>query len=125
MNNKITIISAIIIIIAVITAVFFLKKDTSPYGNLDEFAKCLAEKEVTMYGAYWCSHCKSEKARFGSSFKYVPYVECTEETKLCLDKEVNVYPTWIIGSSTEKYEGELGLEKISELSKCVLPNTGD
>jgi len=40
----------------------------------DTFAKCLASKNLTMYGTIWCSHCKAEKARFGDSFKYVPYV---------------------------------------------------
>ena len=35
-------------------------------------AKSLKEKGAVMYGAYWCPHCKAEKARFGTSFQYVP-----------------------------------------------------
>ena len=86
----------------------------------DAFAKCLAAKELSMYGAEWCSHCQAEKARFGDSFQYVPYVECPESPDLCLRKGVTGYPTWIDGKG-EKYEGEQGLEKLSELSGCQLP----
>src|SRR5579859_4804934 len=42
----------------------------------DAFAKCLASKQAKMYGLYWCPHCADQKAMFGSSFHYVPYVEC-------------------------------------------------
>lgn len=64
-------------------------------ANLDAFSQCIAAKKLTMYGAAWCSHCKREKANFGSSFQYIPYVECPENTQLCLDKGVDGYPTWI------------------------------
>ena len=86
----------------------------------DVFAQCLASKKLTMYGAVWCTHCKAEKARFGESFKYVPYVECTENPNECLAKGIEGYPTWI-DEKGQKYEGEQGLEKLSEISGCVLP----
>jgi len=86
----------------------------------DTFAKCLASKNLTMYGTIWCSHCKAEKARFGDSFKYVPYVECTENPNLCLEKGVEGYPTWIDENGV-KYIGEQGLEKLSQISSCELP----
>lgn len=92
-----------------------------PSGKYDSFAQCLASKNLTMYGAVWCSHCKAEKARFGDSFKYVPYVECTENPNLCVEKGIEGYPTWIDGKGA-KYTGEQGLEKLSEISGCGLPN---
>lgn len=88
--------------------------------HLDEFAKCLAAKGITMYGADWCAHCTAEKARFGASWKYVPYVECPDNPKLCLDKGVEGYPTWILKDGT-KLEGEQGLAKLSQASACPLP----
>ena len=42
----------------------------------DAFAKCLATKQTTMYGLYWCPHCIEQKEMFGDAFHYVPYVEC-------------------------------------------------
>jgi hypothetical protein len=89
-------------------------------GKYDVFAQCLASKKLTMYGAVWCSHCKEEKARFGDSFKYVPYVECTENPNECLAKDIGSYPTWI-DANGQKYVGEQGLEKLSEISGCQLP----
>ena len=86
----------------------------------DAFAQCLATKKLTMYGAAWCSHCKAEKARFGDSFKYVPYVECPDNPNECLAKGIEGYPTWI-DANGQKYEGEQGLEKLSQISGCQLP----
>ena len=83
------------------------------------FAQCLTEKGFIMYGAYWCSHCQSQKKLFGDSFKYVSYVECTKETKKCSDAGVVGYPTWIL--SEKKFEGEQSLEKLSQESSCPLP----
>lgn len=87
--------------------------------ELDTFAQCLASNGMTMYGAAWCSHCKKEKSRFGTSFKFVPYVECPDNPKVCLDKGVRGYPTWITASGTV-FEGEQGLEKLAEISGCPL-----
>jgi hypothetical protein len=64
-------------------------------ADKDSFAKCLTEKNFVMYGAEWCENCKIQKDAFGDSFKYIKYVECPENTKLCLDKGIKGYPTWI------------------------------
>jgi len=88
--------------------------------NLDVFAQCLASKNITMYGAEWCVHCKDEKAGFGDSFRYVSYVECTVETQKCIDKGVDSYPTWIFPDG-KKLVGKQGVEKLSEESGCLLP----
>ncbi|MBP6974824.1 MAG: hypothetical protein KBB54_02665 [Candidatus Pacebacteria bacterium] len=91
-------------------------------STLGLFARCLASKNLTMYGAEWCPHCKKEKNRFGSAFKYVPYVECPDNVQLCLAKGVNGYPTWIDAGGT-LYEGEQGLEGLAKISGCELPVT--
>ncbi|MEK7114554.1 MAG: thioredoxin domain-containing protein [Patescibacteria group bacterium] len=86
---------------------------------MDSFAQCLASKNITMYGAKWCSYCQKQKADFGASFKYVPYVECLENTKQCLDLGIQGYPTWIFPNG-EKLVGYQGLEKLAEASGCKL-----
>lgn len=111
-----------IIVLVVIVGLFYWSNALKavPVGKYDAFAQCLADQEFTMYGAYWCPHCKAEKARFGDSFKLVPYVECTENVALCKEKDIRGYPTWITAAG-ERYEGELGLQKISEITSCPLP----
>ncbi len=93
-------------------------------GPYDTFAKCLTEKGVIMYGAYWCPHCANQKKLFSSSFKYVTYIECDSKGKdaqpaLCLQKGVQSYPTWEINGTLQS--GELPLQLLSEKSGCTLP----
>ncbi len=111
----------IVFIVLVSGLIWWLSRPPQESKNYDSFAQCLSEKKLTMYGAYWCSHCQNEKKAFGDSFKYVPYVECTQETKLCLDKKVDSYPTWI-DADGKKYEGEQGLLGLSKISACQLPS---
>jgi hypothetical protein len=88
--------------------------------ELNAFAQCVTDKGWTMYGAYWCSHCKAEKANYGSAFQYIKYVECTNETDLCTEKQIEGYPTWL-GPDDQRESGELGLKRMAELSGCELP----
>ncbi|MGE5392748.1 MAG: hypothetical protein ACM3NH_03315 [Candidatus Saccharibacteria bacterium] len=93
-------------------------------ASYDEFAKCLQAKGVTMYGAAWCPHCQNEKKTFGTSFQYVPYVECPDNPQACSAKGVESYPTWIMPSG-EKLVGEQdtnGFKDLAAKSSCPLPN---
>ena len=110
----------VIALIALLGAVLFYSREGESNGKFDAFAQCLAEKNITMYGAVWCPWCKKEKANFGKSFKYVPYVECPENTQKCLDLKIQGYPTWIFPDGN-KLVGYQGLEKLSEASGCELP----
>lgn len=105
----------------------FLTACGDPIGDkYVSFAKCLTQKNVTMYGAYWCPHCANQKALFGTQgAKELNYVECDKRGKLanpelCVQKGIKQYPTWIFpdGSSTS---GELSLEALSAKSSCPLP----
>ncbi len=127
MYTKQTYIYILITIAVVVGAVVYTKRlstgeETSARvspASLDAFAQCLAEKNVTMYGAEWCSHCKKQKAMFGSSFSYVPYVECPDNIQACLAKGIQGYPTWI-GPDRVLRTGEQELSKLAEISGCSL-----
>jgi len=89
-------------------------------GKFDDFAKCLTNKGAIMYGAIWCENCKIQKELFGSSFQYIKYIECPDNTKLCLDKGIEGYPTWIF-TDGKKIEGRDTLEDLAKVSGCELP----
>lgn len=89
---------------------------TAP-ANVVSLAQCLAEKKITMYGAEWCSHCQAQKAAFGSAWQYIPYVECPDNTNLCLSKGVKGYPTWI-KESGEQVSGFQELDKLADWAGC-------
>lgn len=118
-----------IIIIIIITAAagvtwFFAKESTKP-GKLNDFSQCLKAKGAVFYGAFWCPHCQNQKAMFGKSVKYLPYVECsTPDGKgmlaFCQEKGVKGYPTWMFPDGSI-LEGEIPLETLAEKTACQLP----
>ncbi len=122
MKRKNIFILIICVLSLVILAMIFLQQRKEPVVSTkyDLFAQCITSKDLTMYGAVWCSHCRAQKALFEDSFKYVPYVECTETPDLCIAKGVEAYPTWI-DTNGIKYVGEQSLEKLSEITSCELP----
>ena len=91
----------------------------------DAFAQCLATKQVKMYGLYWCPHCLEQKAMFGQSFHYVPYVECaikgsSELAPECKVAGAKLFPSWQFGMDPPK-EGILSMETLSDKTGCSLP----
>ena len=55
-----------LLVLAVFGAAYYVgyHKRTHKY---DAFARCLKDRQVKMYGAYWCPHCAEQKEMFGES----------------------------------------------------------
>ena len=93
----------------------------------DAFARCLSQRGVKMYGAYWCPHCIEQKEKFAKSFEYVPYVECGvkgdlhAQAQVCKDENVKHYPTWQFPPTGERVERIFSLQELSERTGCPLP----
>lgn len=90
--------------------------------NLEDFAKCLQNKNVKMYGAFWCGHCQNQKELFGDAIEYI-YVECdprgeNAQTEECQAIGIDGYPTWRVNGIN--YAGEKSLEELARLSGCEL-----
>lgn len=95
-------------------------------SDYDSFAQCLAEKGVVMYGAFWCPHCEAQKLRFGDSFQYMTYVECSlpdrsGQTQVCIDAKIESYPTWEF-SNGSRIEGEIELIGLAKITGCNMAN---
>lgn len=103
--------------------------DACTSSNYDDFAKCLAEKNVKMYGAFWCPHCANQKEIFGGSFQYVNYIECSlpdrsGQTEICKTANIKSYPTWEF-SDNSRQEGEMQLSQLSRISGCQLQKSSN
>ncbi len=121
-NRKIWIIAAVLVVVVVTSALFLLHQGkSSNTATLDSFAQCLVGKGATMYGAYWCPHCQAEKALFGASFRYVGYVECTQDVDKCTAAGIQAFPTWKYPDGTT-YVGTQSLEQLAAESGCALPS---
>jgi hypothetical protein len=126
-KNKIALtVIGIVFLIALAIGIFGFnvvgnETNTSKYDN---FARCLTENGVKMYGAYWCSHCNNQKQMFDDSWKYINYVECSlpngaGQTQICKQAGITGYPTWEFQDG-KRAEGELSLELLSQYSNCKL-----
>ncbi len=100
----------------IILGIFGIVKATSK--NYDNFAQCLKEKDVVIYGNEWCQYTQRQKSLFGSAFSKMDYVICDENTKLCDEKRIRITPTWEInGRMIEQVQN---LKTLSEISGCPL-----
>lgn len=122
MDSKAKIITLVAIVLVIGAAVAFSFLGNPAATNEANaatvtLAQCLAARGATMYGTYWCSHCQNEKRAFGDAFRYVPYVECSEEAQRCVDAKIEGTPTWILGDGT-RLVGEQGLEGLARATNC-------
>ena len=132
-----SLIPAIVAIIVIIGAGFYVKNNCSTSGgpaavvpdvvtekNLDTFASCLTEKGMKFYGAFWCGHCANMKKLFGDSMAKINYIECWDNatnkiTKACEDAKIEAFPTFDFGDGSRKV-GALSLEELKTITSCPL-----
>jgi thiol-disulfide isomerase/thioredoxin len=100
---------------------------TGASSPVAQFAQCLKDKGVTFYGAFWCPHCKAQKALFGDAVPYLPYIECSTpdgnaQTQICIDKKITGYPTWEFADGS-RVSGEQTFAQLADKSQCPIPAT--
>jgi len=126
MHKQTKFIIFIVLVILIISGVgmyFGFKPEKA--GKFDQLAQCIKSSGAEFYGTFWCPHCQKQKEEFGSSVKYLPYIECStpdgqNQTQVCKDKKIEGYPTWIFADQT-RLSGEIPLETLAEKTQCVLP----
>jgi len=114
-----------VLIVAAFGLAYYLGDRTQ--HKYDGFARCLTDRGVKMYGAWWCPHCVEQKEKFAKAFKYVPYVECGvqgdmhKEAQVCKDADIHHFPTWQFPPTGERVERVFTLEELSDRTGCALP----
>jgi hypothetical protein len=112
---------------AVVGAFMYIKSIPPPIGKYDSFAKCIAQSSTTFYGAFWCPHCRDQKAEFGNSAQYLPYTECSlpdasGQTPVCIAAKIQSYPTWQFKDGS-RLTGTQTLDTLSQKTGCLLPTS--
>jgi len=123
MKKQILIVIGVLVVVLAM-AIFFGKKESAP-SQYDSFATCIKDSGASFYGAFWCQHCREQKAMFGRSAKLLPYIECStpdgqSQTAICKEKGISSYPTWIFANG-EKGNGTLQLANLASSTSCALP----
>ena len=72
---------------------------TPKYTNLDQFAQCLTDAGVKLYGTTTCQYCLKQKALFGDSFSKINFVDCTKNPIQCDIAKVSEIPHRSISAS--------------------------
>lgn len=124
MNKYLPFLGLGVVLIAIIAGLYLFFQGPPVSGQYDEFAQCLSDKGVKMYGAWWCPHCATQKEWFGPSFKYVNYIECSTpdgnaQLQVCRDAGIEGYPTWEFQDGSRR-SGEIPLDQLSLYSGCPL-----
>ena len=121
--RKKLIIGIVVAMVVVGIYYYFYHREAHKY---DVFARCLTEKGVKMYGAYWCPHCAEQKQLFDASFEYAPYIECGVQgntaklQQVCIDAGIKHFPTWQFPPVGERVEGTMPLADLSFRTGCPL-----
>jgi hypothetical protein len=118
----------IVLVVIIIAGIFLFSGGQEESGQYDEFAKCLMDSGVILYGSVTCPVCAQERELFGASFRFIDEIECSpfednSQAELCLEKGIEKTPTWILeenGVEVQRLEGYQKLETLSELSGCSL-----
>jgi hypothetical protein len=97
-SKKALFILLVIAVIIIVIGLGILTNRPSSPSKYDNFAKSLKTNGAEFYGAFWCPHCQTQKAEFGSAKQYLPYIECSNPdqtpTQVCIDAKIESYPTW-------------------------------
>src|SRR3989338_11093582 len=125
-GNKKTIVVGAFMVAAAIVLLIYASRVSNVPGKLDGFAQCLKDRGALFYGAFWCPHCQNQKALFGSSKKYLPYIECStpngkSQLPVCVANKIANFPT--LGfPQLNTTTGEIALAVLSEKTGCSLPS---
>jgi hypothetical protein len=97
MKTKFIIFIVLVVIVIGGFGLYLNSQPTAP-SKFDGLALALKSSGANFYGAFWCPHCQEQKAEFGSSKQYLPYVECANpdnsQTQVCIDNKIESYPSW-------------------------------
>jgi len=123
--KKSTIYFIILTLVIISIMVVFKSLKNSAGEEYNEFAQCLTDNGVKMFGAFWCSHCQNQKKLFGASWNKINYIECStpdgnSQNQICIDEKIQSYPTWEFEDKS-RVNGELTLQELSARSGCQLP----
>jgi hypothetical protein len=86
-----------------------------------ELAEYLTQKDVKVYGAYWCPHCYEQQQLFGKeAWKNIKHIECGADAQdnpqpaLCEQAGITGFPTWSIDGALAP-----GIKKLARLGELT------
>jgi len=114
MEKKLTFILIIILVIAAIGVITYIKTpDTTEITP--EVMNCIASKSQ-LYVSSACSHCEQQKEILGEYLGLFNITDCLDDAEVCPSKNIRAVPTWIINDA--EYLGAKSLKELKTLADC-------
>tara|TARA_Y100000310_G_scaffold61798_1_gene57033 strand:- start:1018 stop:1401 length:384 start_codon:yes stop_codon:yes gene_type:complete len=116
-----------IIIGAVLIGGFFLVTEAitkytgfaaTPESDKNNINSCLDEKDITLYVNTHNLAETLKKIELEDYLDSVYIINCARNNQVCLEKNIDSFPFWIIEGNV--FEGEIDLNKLAKLSECHL-----
>ena len=111
--------------IVLITSFYLITQTISRYTGYsiveeDGFGECLKNKDLKLYINTENSAEVFDRMEVLGYLQYFSIVNCegNKNNQVCLEKELDDFPTWIIENKIS--EGELSIKELSEYSVCEL-----
>ncbi len=127
----------ILVLVAIGALVFYLMQDSNEVeenGNVksagenvemkvatdDEFAQCLADAGMIIYGSSTCPACQALVNQFGGYDNVAPvYVECNDDVQRCTDEMQTGYVPEV-QINGELFSGNRSVEAFAQETGCEL-----
>ncbi|MGK0208759.1 MAG: glutaredoxin [Patescibacteria group bacterium] len=117
LNNPLHFGISFVIVIALIFGAINVFSSNPNLDEMDLIAQCITAKGGAMYGTNWCTHCQAQKEKFGSSFRYIDFVDCDKEAETCIIEGVRGYPTWKINGQV--LTGTQDVSVLANVAECT------
>ena len=82
----------------------------------NDFELCLEEQDITLYINTKDSTITLRKIHLADYLRVASIVNCFENNQVCIDNNVNSFPTWVINE--ERVEKDISLLELSKFSDC-------
>lgn len=103
---------------------FFVQNGTTVSADYSGLAQYMNDEGWVYYKSYTCSNCRRQEKLFGDAYKLLNSVECHPDgpggdPQLCLDKEIDKTPTFILEKDGQEVMRLVGVQKIDELKSIT------
>ncbi len=105
----------IVVCVIVISAILIYTKSINKNNPSEEIVKCISEKAV-LYVQTGCSHCQTQKDKFGDKLELLRIIDCTKTLEKCVEKGITSIPTWIFNDT--HFKGVYEIEELKEIMGC-------
>ena len=101
---------------------YFAQTATVAQVDYSDLVQCMNEKGVVYYKSVKCNSCKRQEMLLGEAYKKLNSVECHPEglnpqPELCLSKQIEKTPTFILEQGGQEITRLEGLQKIKNLAE--------